>query len=151
MAILTARRIMNLVIYSAGIVFFCQALNGQTIDNDGERPIAEIESKGSYKCHYFSQEPLVRTTFVWDGTVPYLTALRAGNTDGYFRIQNIGMAGRPEYLFDIKVGERIIFSMSQKAGLTDYTMIWKSAVNNGGFSELTITCSVTGVNSSGEG
>jgi hypothetical protein len=106
---------------------------------------AESEMFAGYSCHVFSQNPIYRSTFRWDGSLPFQTQIKAGGVDGFLRVQSIGLSGRPELLFEIRIGTRTLFSTSQKSDLTDYTLIWKAAKATDEPSEITIACSASGI------
>jgi hypothetical protein len=105
----------------------------------------DSETFAGYSCHVFSQAPIYRSTFRWDGSLPFQTDIKAGGTDGFLRVQSIGLSGHPELLFEIRIGTRTLFSTSQKSELTDYTLIWKSAKATDEPSEITIACSASGI------
>jgi hypothetical protein len=105
----------------------------------------ESETFAGYSCHVFSEAPIYRSTFRWDGSLPFQTQIKAGGVDGFLRVQSIGLSGRPELLFEIRIGSRTLFSTSQKSDLTDYTLIWKAAKATDVPSEITIACSASGI------
>ena len=105
----------------------------------------ESETFAGYRCHVFSEAPIYRSTFRWDGSLPFQTQIKAGGVDGFLRVQSIGLSGRPELLFEIRIGTRTLFSTSQKSELTDYTLIWKAAKATDVPSEITIACSASGI------
>ena len=104
----------------------------------------ESETFAGYSCHVFSEAPIYRSTFRWDGSLPFQTQIKAGGVDGFLRVQSIGLSGRPELLFEIRIGTRTLFSTSQKSELTDYTLVWKAAKATDVPSEITIACSASG-------
>ena len=105
----------------------------------------ESETFAGYSCHVFSEAPIYRSTFRWDGSLPFQTQIKAGGVDGFLRVQSIGLSGRPELLFEIRIGTRTLFSTSQKSELTDYTLVWKAAKATDVPSEITIACSASGI------
>ncbi len=134
-----ASKFIPKVFLTALIAIAATSTNAFASDN------SESETFAGYSCHVFSQTPIYRSTFRWDGSLPFQTQIKAGGVDGFLRVQSIGLSGHPELLFEIRIGNRTLFSTSQKSDLTDYTLIWKSAKVTDEPSEITIACSASGI------
>jgi hypothetical protein len=98
----------------------------------------------TYRCQLASQPVFFLQTVEWDGSTPFQTPIQYNNRGGWLRVQSIGLAGHPDYLFEIHVGGRTLLSTTQEKGLKDYNINWKSDGEGMSESLISVACRTTG-------
>ena len=88
-----------------------------------------------YSCHMASQ-PQAFESFSWDGE-PFQHTFAFRGEDAIWRVQEIGLPGHPELMFEVKVGNKVLIDMSQAKWLADYVFSWRSDVSS---DQFTIVC-----------
>ena len=125
----------------AASMVLCVALGAHAADAAAHESSPE---EASFRCHVFGEAPLFRSNFIWDGSTPFQTNIQTSGEMLAIRIQEIGLRGHPEYIFEMRYGRRLILSTSQGAGLTDYVMTWKAADAQATLSSISVSCSKSG-------
>lgn len=80
----------------------------------------------SYRCQIFSLPDFFTSNVTWDGKAPFQSSFTYQGHSATLKIDSIGLAGHPEYLFQIVWEGRALLAVSQKADLKDYNLTWKS-------------------------
>lgn len=98
----------------------------------------------NYRCQLASQPGTYLRTVEWDGSTPFQTAIQYNGRSGWLRVQSIGLAGHPDYIFEVNVDGRTLISTSQEKGLKDYILNWKSDGEGLKDSVISVACRTTG-------
>lgn len=80
----------------------------------------------AYRCQVVSQPDFFYRSIVWDGSTPFTTPLEYRGESGELKVSSIGLAGHPDYLFELRWREKTLFAVSQERNLKDYNINWRS-------------------------
>ena len=98
----------------------------------------------NYQCQIVSTPGLFYRTINWDGSTPFQYPIEFKGMNGVLNIRSIGLAGHPDYLFDLTFGSRTLMSVSQERNAKDYNLTWRSDADNASDAMIQIACRSNG-------
>lgn len=106
---------------------------------------ASLSASGSamgeiYDCQLTANPGVFYRAITWNGTTPFQSAIEYNHRPGLFKVSSIGLAGHPDYLFEIKVGNRTLMAVSQEKYLKDYNLSWRSDQENASDALINVAC-----------
>lgn len=99
-------------------LFFTSVLLGL-----GATTLANAET---FHCQITANPGLFYRDITWDGSTPFQFPIEYNQRPGLFKVSSIGLAGHPDYLFEIKIEDRTVLAASQERHLKDYNVSWRS-------------------------
>ena len=86
---------------------------------------SSLPAFADYTCQIVTEKPHHLESMSWDGE-PFQYTFPYRDGEATWRVQEIGLAGHPEFLFELRALGRVVMDMSQAKGLADYVFTWKS-------------------------
>ena len=97
-----------------------------------------------YRCQVTTRPDIFYRDLVWDGSTPFVTPFEYQGDIGELRVKSIGLAGHPDYLFELHWHDKSLLSVSQERNLKDYNITWQSDGSRG--NELvSVACRTNGI------
>lgn len=84
-----------------------------------------------YRCQIATKPDIFYRNLVWDGSTPFVAPFEYHGESGELSVKSIGLAGHPDYLFELRWHDKSLVSVSQERNLKDYNINWQSDGSRG--------------------